>query len=160
MSLGPGHYTLGAGEGDAFWFLGTLVTVKAAGAQTGNAFAVVELTLPPGFAPPPHIHHMEDEAFYILEGAMTGFCGDRSWQAAPGSFVWLPRGIAHGFTVGAGGPLKILQITAPAGFERFVAEVGEPAQSLTLPPPAAPVIEKLMAAGAKLGIEHLGPPGQ
>ena len=159
MSLGPGHYTLPKDAGDAIWFLGALATVKAGRAQTGNAFAVVEFTLPAGFAPPPHIHHMEDEAFYILEGAVTGVCGDQRWEATSGSFVWLPRGIAHGFTVATAGPLKVLQITAPAGFDRFVADVGEPAQSLTLPPPAVPDVEKLNAAAAKVGIEHLGPPG-
>ena len=84
MSLGPGHYTLSKDGGDAIWFLGGLMTVKASRTQTGNAFAIVEFTLPPGFAPPPHIHHMEDEAFYILEGAVTGFCGDQRWEAAPG----------------------------------------------------------------------------
>ena len=156
MSLGPGHYTLSKDGGDAIWFLGGLMTVKASRTQTGNAFAIVEFTLPPGFAPPPHIHHMEDEAFYILEGAVTGFCGDQRWEAAPGSFVRLPREIAHGFTVEAGGPLKGLQITAPAGFERFMAEVGEPARSLSLPPPSAPDIGRLTAAAAKLGIEIVG----
>jgi quercetin dioxygenase-like cupin family protein len=161
MSLSAGHYTLTKDEGDAIWFLGTLATVKAGRAQTGNAFAIVEFTLPPGFSPPPHIHHMEDEAFYVLDGVATGFCGDQRWEAAPGSFIWLPRGVAHGFTVDAGAPLKVFQITSPAGFERFVAEVGEPARSPpTLPEPAAPDIEKLNAAAAKVGIEHLGPPEQ
>jgi hypothetical protein len=49
-----------------------------------------------------------------------------------------------------------LQITAPAGFERFMAEVGEPARSLSLPPPSAPDIGRLTAAAAKLGIEIVG----
>jgi hypothetical protein len=51
-------------------------------------------------------------------------------------------------------------INMPAGFERFVMESGEPALERTLPPPAAPDVEKLNAAAAKVGIEHLGPPEQ
>ena len=159
MALGPGHYTLTTDGGDAIWFLSSLITVKAASAQTGNAFAVVEITNPAGYAPPPHIHHREDEALYILQGTLTGFCGDQRWEAAPGSFIWLPRGIAHGLTVDAGGPATYLTISAPAGFERFVRAVGEPARSLTLPPSAAPNREKLQAAAAEFGIEFVGPPG-
>lgn len=56
------HYVLIEDEGEAIWFLGTLATVKAGRARSGNAISVVEIELPAGFAPPPHIHHMEDEA--------------------------------------------------------------------------------------------------
>lgn len=158
MTKRTGHYTLARDEGEAVWFLGTLVTIKADRAQTGNALTIAELTLPPGFAPPPHIHHMEDEAFYILEGSATGICGEEDWEAAPGSFIWLPRRVAHGFTVSQDGPLRVFQITTPAGFDGFVREVGEPATSRTLPPPSPPDLERLNAAAAKLGIEHLPPP--
>ncbi len=162
MSLGSGHYTLAAGEGDAFWIAGDLMTMKTGRAQTGNAFAFGEFISRPGGGPPPHIHHVEDEAFYVLEGALRGFCGDQQWEAQPGSFIWLPRGIVHGFTVASDAPAKVLFITAPAGFERWVAEVAEPAQSLTLAPAptAAPDIEKFVAAGHKLGLEFLPPPGR
>ena len=158
MSFGANHYALGADEGEAIWFLGTLATIKAGRTRGGSTLAVIEFTLPPGFAPPPHIHHMEDEAFYVLEGSATGTCGGERWEAGAGSFIWLPRGVAHGFTVGQGAPLRFLQIGAPAGFDQFVKEAGEPAASRMLPEPSAPDIEKLNAAAAKVGIEHLGPP--
>jgi hypothetical protein len=53
------------------------------------------------------------------------------------------------------------QVTEPAGFEGFMRAVGEPAPSLTLPPPptTAPDMERLMAIAAEYGIEILGPPG-
>lgn len=158
MAFQAEHYALGADEGEAIWFLGTLATIKAGRTRGGRTLAVVEFTLPPGFAPPPHIHHMEDEAFYVLEGSATGTCGDKRWDASAGSFIWLPRGVAHGFRVGEAAPLTFLQIGSPAGFDQFVKDSGEPAASRTLPEPTAPDIEKLNAAAAKLGIEHLGPP--
>lgn len=151
-------YVLAPGEGPATWFLGALMTVKAGGEQTGGAFTLLEWTAPPGFAPPRHIHQEEDEAFYILDGEMTVACGHQSWQATPGSFIFLPRGIVHGFTVTGPAPIRGLQLTVPAGFERFMVDVGEPAQALTLPPPAAPNVEKLLAAAAKYRIDILGPP--
>lgn len=157
LDTGSG-YVVPAGDGRAIWFLGTLMTVKAGSEQTANAYTLLEWSAPAGFAPPPHIHQEEDEAFYIFEGTMTVTCGERSWEATPGSFVFLPRGVAHGFTVTSTTPLRGLQLTVPAGFEGFIAEAGEPAQALTLPPPTAPDIEKLLAAAAKHHIVILPPP--
>src|SRR5258708_18832599 len=74
---------------------------------------------------------------------MTVTCGDKRWEATAGSFVFLPRGIMHGFTVTGDTPLRGLQLTAPAGVEGFIAEAGEPAQS---PAMAASDIEKTLAA--------------
>jgi mannose-6-phosphate isomerase-like protein (cupin superfamily) len=160
MSVTSEHYVVAEDEAEAIWFLGTMATIKASADRTGGALSVMEFTHPPDFAVPAHVHHASDEAFYILEGAMRGFCGDESWHATPGSLVWLPRGIPHGYAVDGDETLRSLVINMPAGFERFVMESGEPALERTLPPPAAPDVEKLNAAAAKVGIEHLGPPEQ
>jgi hypothetical protein len=74
----------------------------------------------------------------------------------------LPRGIPHAFSVIGGVGAKLLQISSPADFEQFAAEAGEPAPSLTLPPPAEPNIPKLLAAMAKYGKRMAGrhPPGK
>ncbi len=148
----PG-YVLDEGDGESIWFLGTLMTVKVGGAQTNNAFTLLEWSAPPGFSPPPHVHHQEDEAFYILEGEMSVNCGDQTWTATAGSFVFLPKGIQHGFTVISSGPLRGLQLTSPAGFERFISDAGEPAQSMTLPNPSAPDIPRLLRAAESIGVE-------
>ncbi len=151
-------FVLHSGEGDATWFLGTLMTVKAGDAATRSAYTLIEFQAPSGFAPPAHIHDDEDEAFYILEGALRIQCGDQSWTVGPGAFAFLPRGIPHTFTVEGDGPVRALQLTSPAGFEQFAAEVGEPAAARTLPPPAAPDVPKLLAAARKHRIQIL-PPG-
>lgn len=143
---------------DAIWFVGTLATIKAAGARTGGAVSIVEFEHPTGFATPEHIHTHEDEGFYVLEGAMKGFCGDTDWLATKGSFVWLPRGIGHGFASVGPDRLRCLAITVPAGFERFVAEAGQPALQRTLPHPSEPDMEHLLAAHARHGLQVVGPP--
>ena len=151
-------YVLAAGAGQTIRFLETLMTVKAGAQETGNAFTLLEWTAPAGFAPPPHTHLVEDEAFFILEGSMTVTCGETSWEATPGSFVLLPRGITHGFTVTGDTPLRGLQLTVPGGFERFIAEAGVPAH---MPATAAPDIEKLLAAAANAQIKiHVAPEGE
>ncbi len=159
MAFSSSHYAIADDEAEAFWFLGNLATVKADGERTGGALAVVEFAAPPGFATPRHVHHAEDEAFYVLEGSLAGFCGDAKWEAIVGSFVWLPRDVPHGYANTADGVTRSLAITLPSGFEQFVEEIGEPAPSRTLPPPSEPDIQRTTAASARHHAEILGPPG-
>lgn len=152
-------YMLARGEGDAFWFLGTRMYMKATGETTGGAFGLIEQELPPGFASPLHVHRAEDEPFYILEGEVTFTCGGDSFAASAGSFVFLPRGVAHGFEVTGGGPARLLQLNLPAGVERFFQEAGEPAREGASEPEGPPDLDKVTALAGKYGMELLGPPG-
>src|SRR2546427_9875415 len=103
---------LQADEGEAIWFLHTLVTVKAASESTGG-WALVDIAAA-GHAPPLHAHHSEDEAFYVLEGEMSIICGDRRFNAAAGAFVLIPRGVPHTFKVGQ--PAKWVGLAPQGGF--------------------------------------------
>ncbi len=70
-------YRLAAGEGlaDVWWKTGR-ITVKAGADETGNAFAQFEVDDPRGSGPPLHVHHNEDETFYVLDGEVTVLVGD------------------------------------------------------------------------------------
>lgn len=151
-------YLLRSGEGEALWFLGNLAVIKAAGSHTRDALTVAEFLNPPGFAPPVHRHLAEDEAFYILAGRARFRCDDQTFEAGPGDFVLLPVDRPHTFLVGPDEPLRALQITTPAGFERFAAEVGEPATELRLPDPGPVDPVALGHAAGRHAIEILGPP--
>jgi quercetin dioxygenase-like cupin family protein len=160
MASASEHYALADDAAETIWFLGTLALIKGTTSGTGNHLAAVEFTHPTGFATPLHVHHTADEAFYVLAGGMRGVCGEHEWRATTGSFVWLPRGIPHGYAVDGDETLRTLAITVPAGIDRFIVETGEPARERTLPLPAAPDIAKLEAVGTKYGIENVGPPVQ
>ena len=151
-------YVLREAEGDTLWFLGNLVTVKAAGADTRGRLTVAEFVNPPGFAPPLHRHLEEDEMFYLLSGSAEFRCDGQAFEAGPGDFVLLPVGLAHTFIVGAGEPLRVLQITTPSGFEHFAADAGEPARQRRLPDPAPVDPAALAQVAARHAIELLGPP--
>src|ERR1700682_38783 len=148
-TFSSGGYVLSNGDGEGIWFLGTLMTVKAGREQTRGGFTLIEQISPPAFVAPPHVHDAEEESFYVLEGQLQVTCGDQTWTVNSGGFVLLPRGIPHAFSVTGGVGAKLLQISSPADFEQFAAEAGEPAPSLTLPPPGEPNIPKLLAAMAK-----------
>jgi quercetin dioxygenase-like cupin family protein len=158
MTTDDRGYLLPPDAGQAIWFLGTLMTVKAGKDETNGAFTLIEQLAPAGFAPPPHIHRTEDEAFYILEGEITVTCGEHVWSAAAGAFVFLPRGVPHTFAVADAGPARLLQLTTPGQFERFAAEAGEPAAQPVLPEPSTPDVPRLLALMAKYGYDPVGPP--
>lgn len=155
MTVGAGYY-LGNEQGDSWWFLETRMTVKAAGDATNGAFTLIEFAAPDGFAPPLHVHIHEDEAFYVLEGHIDVVCGDERWRAEPGAFVFLPRGVAHSFLV-RGANLRALQVTAPAGFEAFVEELGRRPDAPGLPDPSTPDVAGLIETSARHGYQVLGP---
>jgi mannose-6-phosphate isomerase-like protein (cupin superfamily) len=145
---------------DSIWFLDTLVRVHARGGQTGGRLGLVECVAPPGHQPPPHVHHREDEGFYVLEGELTLHVDDGAVTLGPGAFCNAPRGVPHTFRVTSDAPARWLVVSSPAGFEAFVTEYGEPAAAEELPVlDGPPDVERLVAVAARHGIEILGPPG-
>ena len=124
MTFPADGYHLSVGEGDSWWFLDVRYDVKIVAEQTGGTLTLMEFAAPPGFGPPRHLHESEDEAFYVIDGAMRVVCGSKTWDASAGSLVFLPRGIEHAFIVMGDTPIRGLQLTNPSGFEDFVAEIG------------------------------------
>ena len=145
--------TLHTEEGKAIWMLNHLMTFKATGAETGGALGLVEQVGAPGTGAPPHVHHGEDEFFFVLEGEANFLLDGKPIAGKPGTFVFLPRDIEHAFENVGTTPCRMLLGVTPAGFENFFAEMGEPAPSRTLPMPAPPDIEKLLALAAKFNCE-------
>ena len=142
-------------EDSVFRFLGIPTVMRSTGETTHGAFCLIEQwTIPSGFASPYHVHHLEDEAFYLLEGEIA-FVSDGKWiKAGPGAYVFGPREIPHGFKIVGTAPARMLLLCAPAGFERFVLEMAEDLDS----PPAPPDMTKLITLAAKYKIDILGLP--
>src|SRR5262249_45130996 len=99
MREGTKPFILGPDDGEATWFLGTRMAVKATAHSTGGTFGLIEARLAAGFSPPLHIHHQEDESFWILEGALTFACGGQTFQAGPRSVIYFPRALPPTFPV-------------------------------------------------------------
>jgi quercetin dioxygenase-like cupin family protein len=148
------------GEGDARWFLGGLTIIKSSGETTGGRVAVTENWAPRGYGSPLHVHHREDEWFYVLSGELTFWIDGETTVAGAGSFVYGPRNLPHTFIVSSA-EARFLLVVEPAGFENFLLGQSEPAQSLTLPPASAepPALDAMMAAATTYELEILGPPG-
>ena len=141
------------------WFIDNLAYVHIDGEQSGGAYSLSETCAARGNMPPLHVHRRNDETFYILEGDVRLFVGDREIVLAPGQAALAPRDVPHTYRVESD-RARWLVINSPAGYERFLRAASEPAPRAELPPagrhndPAA-----LAAAAAEQGIEILGPPG-
>lgn len=148
------------GEGEALWFLGARVTMKASSETTAGRAMVTENLAPRGHGSPLHVHRNEDEWFYVMEGELTFWVGGEVIVAKAGGFVYGPRDVPHTFTVSSD-EARFLLVTEPGGFSGFLRTLAEPAGDPGMPPPATepPDMELLAATAAAYGVEILGPPG-
>jgi len=149
------------GEGiKTVWMVGTdLITVKATGETTGGSYALFDSLVLPGGGPPPHIHHREDESFYVLEGEFEFLAGDRWIRAAPGSFVHVSKGSLHTLKNAGEEVGRLLTLVVPAGLDKYFEELGTPGTDVSDPPPfGPPEIEKVLETSPRYGIEIPPPP--
>jgi mannose-6-phosphate isomerase-like protein (cupin superfamily) len=94
-------FAVGRDEGEARWWMGGLATIKATGKETDGRYTLIEIFEPEGEGPL-HVHHREDEGFFIIEGELTFQVGEETIKASPGSFVFGPKDVPHTYTVDSG----------------------------------------------------------
>jgi quercetin dioxygenase-like cupin family protein len=122
-----------AGDGEARWWGDGLAVIKATAADTNGQMTILEITERPNKKAPLHVHHTEEEAFWILEGGATFEVGDQTIDAHPGDYLLGPRHIPHRYTTGPDG-CRMLFIFTPGGFEEVLRAVSRSAEAHTLPP--------------------------
>ncbi len=159
---GLGQYARRASLESSVWYMGGLFGILAGSEETNGQFGLMEILGRKGLEPPRHVHHRDDEGFYVLEGEITYYVGEETYKAGPGTFVFLPRGVPHSFTFETD-VIRKLAIIAPGGLVAHFRDprFSEPAQALTLPPPPAgpPDMAAFAEDLAGYGIEIVGPPG-
>lgn len=157
-------YVRRAGRGSSVWYMGCLFSILAGSGDTDGRFGLLEMLAPKGLEPSRHLHYHDDEGFYVLEGNVTFYVGEETYQAGPGTFVFLPHGVPHSYTFETDA-VRMLAIVAPGGLERHFGDprFAEPAEAPTLPPtqgpPDAAVLEEMAKDLAGYGTEVVGPPG-
>ncbi len=145
----------------AYWFLNALHLLLAHNESENSAYSLIHLTAPPRLETPYHLHHDEDEAFYVLEGELTVIRGGEKVVAGPGSYIFLPRGVPHGFQSTSDRDSRVLIHAIPGGNVGFVGMMLELALPIPdrhrLPEPATPDLERLRAVCEQNKISILGP---
>lgn len=145
---------------EALIWLGELAIIHITGKETDGRYAVVELYATKEGVAPWHIHHSEDEAFYIIDGEMTIYVGDKAIKGKPGDFIFAPKDVPHMYTVDTPGHARVMMVFSPAGFEDFVRATSVPASSLIPPPPETVNIDydQIMKLAEQFGTEFVEPP--
>lgn len=145
---GSGHFVVGPEAHAGPW------RVLAGGDRTSGQLVLGEATLGPRSPGPSlHVHTREDEAAYVIDGVLTVKVGERTFEAGPGTLVWLPRNEPHTFANLSDMPVRTFGVTTPAGLEGMFEEQEEYFSNLTGPPDQ----QEMAAIGARYGVTVVGP---
>ena len=100
------------------------ISFKTSPQETGGNLFLIEHTNLVSGGPPLHLHHAQEEWFYIMEGEVLFQVGEKRLQLKPGDSVLAPRKIPHGFTGTGTKPARMLIAFTPAGkMEQFFTDI-------------------------------------
>ncbi len=161
MAADEGATVIRPGRGKTVSFPGTfsgnVLTFVHGGPD--DAYSLVEWDAAPGAPSTPlHLHRATDEAFYVLEGTFGFRAGERTFEGAAGTFVFVPRGLEHAYWNQGTTPARMLISISPPGFERYFGELAEGLAAAGDDAEAATSVRK--ALSEKYDIEVVGPPRQ
>ena len=152
------------GQGRALWHFGALMNFKALTEETAGQYWAVEGLADKHMAVPLHAHTREDEVWFVLEGeiAFTLGLSEEVIMGGPGTFVYIPRNVPHTFQVKSE-TAHWFGFGLSGNLDQWFFETGEPAKSLTIPPPppgppTEAAIEAITASLKAYGTDTLGPP--
>lgn len=150
-----------AGQGKQTGYPGGGTTVLYQGRAGTDEISVIEVVLPPrSLGAPPHLHHNEDEFFYLAEGTLNVLVGSEEKTVTRGAHAALPRELKHAYWNGSDAPAKVLITIAPGRFGQFFSDVAEDLKKrgVTEPQRVGPIIaEHAKRYGCEVYLDQLGP---
>ena len=105
--------------------LGTVQHIKLTGAETEGAYTLLEESGPVGSGVPEHVHHSEDETYFVLKGTYEFTVGGKTLRAGAGTMVFAPRQVPHSMEVVGDVPAKVLTLISPPGLERMFEDLSQ-----------------------------------
>jgi quercetin dioxygenase-like cupin family protein len=157
VDRGGSGFKVGAGEGRLHGHIklkgvnSNVLDVKVSGKDTGGDLTIFEQTgLSPMRGTPLHVHHAQDEIFYVLEGEYHFQVGTAKHQLKAGDSIFLPRRVPHAWTQ-VSERARMTVTVQPAGkleefFLTMAAFAGEPSK------------EQVAKAFSDHEMEVVGPP--
>lgn len=142
------------GDGPTYW-TGFPNTIRITGEQSGGAYTLIELRLPPGYTGAPHIHRNEDQIDHVVQGEVVFTVGEETIVAQVGSVIHCPKDVPHSFSNRSDEVAVIYDWLMPAGFEEFMARAAPLLEDPDNPPEAD--MERAMKLAPEYGLEFLPP---
>ena len=141
-----------ADAGERLSFMGMDLIWKITSKMSGGSLCSFIQVAPPGTGVPLHIHHQDDEFFYLLEGSLRVLAGDEAFTMQVGDTVLLPKGKPHAFLATGEQPAHVLitlSLAAGSDYESmFAGLVG-----------LAPTdLEQVLSVCAANNVEFITPP--
>ncbi len=143
-------------ESELRWIGETSTYFLATGEQTGGAFTLVDEQAKRGESVPLHLHWEDMESFYVVEGVITLYIGDKPGvRASAGSFAHLPGGTVHGFRIESDTARYLILTTPRHG--QFYRAITLPSRAGGLPPLESIDGSQITRASMEYGVEYVGP---
>ncbi|MGX1324962.1 quercetin dioxygenase-like cupin family protein [Bradyrhizobium sp. USDA 377] len=111
-------------EGKGVKLAGQPMTFLVTGTDTKHT-SMFEWTIPPGFSTGLHVHRVQEETFYVLEGECDWQVGSERVRATPGTYLFLPPGVPHNIGNASDKIARVLMTVSPPGHERYFEELAE-----------------------------------
>ena len=143
------------GEGPTYW-TGFRNTIRISGEQTGGAFTLIELRIPPGYSGVPHIHRNEHQTDHVVKGELVFTVGGEEIVADSGTVVHCPKDVPHSFSNQSNQEAIVLDWLHPGGFDEFMTRVAPRLEDPENPPEVD--MDRAMELAPEYGLEFL-PPG-
>jgi quercetin dioxygenase-like cupin family protein len=124
------------GEGRTILLAGKPMVFLVTGQDTKHT-SMFDWTVPAGFSTGRHVHRVQEETFYVLEGEAEWEIGDQKVRAPAGTYVFIPPGVPHNIANTSDKPMRLLMTVSPPGHEHYFEELGAMVKSDTRPDPSA-----------------------
>jgi quercetin dioxygenase-like cupin family protein len=127
---------------------------KLTSEDSAGALTAFELSVLPQSGPYLHVHHREDEWYYVLSGEFLFKAGGVEHNLPAGASIWLPRGIPHVWANTSASEARLILVCQPGGFEKFFEEMSLEMAKVD----SSSAQNKMKEVMGKYGVELLGPP--
>jgi quercetin dioxygenase-like cupin family protein len=112
------------GEGENVVLAGHPMSFLVTGNDTKHT-SMFEWTLPPRFSTGLHVHRVQEETFYVLEGECQWQVGEELIHATHGTYLFLPPGVPHNIMNVTNAPARVIMTVSPPGHEHYFEELAE-----------------------------------
>jgi mannose-6-phosphate isomerase-like protein (cupin superfamily) len=148
MSIDLSKYVMKPGQGEVITLgppnSGKIIILVDPKNTGETRFCMLIQVLNPGGVVPVHLHEREEQVLFFYSGQGKAILGDTEMEVSPGTTVYSPRQVWHGFSNTGTEPLCVLEITSPPGSENVFREVSQ----LSTPADPAAVGQILAKYGA------------